>query len=814
MRRISELLASPRLRFGFLALFPVALAAGLLIQHRSVSNALGGFRVDTDRDRAIAASREFLKTQGVDTTGWEALAGTFPDIALYRYVRSKPSAERMRLRATVPISPVEVMFRSPNGRRRASVTLSFDNKVKGYDLTAADLKIPAGDPSYDEAMRFAEQVLNSDPQMAENFGLSHPEVANLDRTAMGVTRKYTWHAPLREAPEVDAEFSVAVRNGHVLSRSYRGKLDPALARRLGRSESFLDIFGDIWLMFVISVAIYSVITYVRRAMQKEVSHSRMILIAILISTMFSLVSVAGRDDWLLRMSSPSLAPLFTIYTAVILSTLCVGILIGIGYCSGEGEVREAYPGKLTSLDALVLGKLFSRNVGASILFGAAFGGWVMLVQALLLSPIQDPGSSQSLNGLKAPFMHMPALWFILSHPVLVLVITVGGLLQPIAFANRVLRKSRFRLWVMVGIAAFCTAGSAVPYGSFAGFLAATATQTAALVLPFFAFDLLAAITSLTALQAFDSAIRFSLLFPSWNVLLIELSALGLVILIAAAAASRWGKVYKEEDVRPEYARHIAERQSLQAEVSAAREAQLRLLPQASPKVPGLSVHASCLPARVVGGDFYDFFPLSNNRLGVFIAEGGNRSFASALSLALAKGYLMHTTQGPYSPTEVIQRLETTLGRLIESGVVRATIAYAVIDPAKSTIRYARTGTYPKVIVAGRDRSSPQLEREVAAPYEGHPHSIHEGSAHLSAGDSIVLYTDGVANRIARRTAAAEEDWVWKVAQDQRDAKGLCFNLLESLGANPEKHSGELEDDLTAIVIHCTETGAAAMEVVA
>src|SRR5207248_10259744 len=114
-----------------------------------------------------------------------------------------------------------------------------------------------------------------------------------------------------------------------------------------------------------------------------------------------------------------------------------------------------------------------------------------------------------------------------------------------------------------------------------------------------------------------------------------------------------GREYRDEEVRPLYARHIAERQLLEAEMAAAREAQLHLLPKSVPNIAGLSISAACIPARIVGGDFYDFFPLANNRLGVFIAEGSNRGVGSALNIALAKGFLMHTVRRNLSPHEVL-----------------------------------------------------------------------------------------------------------------------------------------------------------------
>src|SRR5262249_37607914 len=116
-------------------------------------------------------------------------------------------------------------------------------------------------------------------------------------------------------------------------------------------------------------------------------------------------------------------------------------------------------------------------------------------------------------------------------------------------------------------------------------------------------------------------------------------SVGLSILIGAIIFSFKGRFYHEDEVKPIYAKHIAERLLMKAEASAAREAQRRLMPESLPNISHFSIAASCAPAYEVGGDFYDFFELEPGKLGVLIAEGGGKGLGSALSVAFAKGFL-------------------------------------------------------------------------------------------------------------------------------------------------------------------------------
>src|SRR5204863_6498177 len=68
---------------------------------------------------------------------------------------------------------------------------------------------------------------------------------------------------------------------------------------------------------------------------------------------------------------PVTLPAWVIYVTSGIFWILAGLFIGLAYGSGEGDLREAYPGKLTSIDTLILGKFLSRNVGRAALWGCA-----------------------------------------------------------------------------------------------------------------------------------------------------------------------------------------------------------------------------------------------------------------------------------------------------------------------------------------------------------------------------------------------------------------------------------------------------------
>ncbi len=100
-------------------------------------------------------------------------------------------------------------------------------------------------------------------------------------------------------------------------------------------------------------------------------------------------------------------------------------------------------------------------------------------------------------------------------------------------------------------------------------------------------------------------------------------------------------------------RQAAEKKRLEEELRIAREIQMSLLPQGPLEMPGLSVTALCVPAREVGGDYYDFFPLDERQLGVLIADVSGKGTSAALYMAELKGLMLSLSQIHTSPRELM-----------------------------------------------------------------------------------------------------------------------------------------------------------------
>jgi serine phosphatase RsbU (regulator of sigma subunit) len=201
-------------------------------------------------------------------------------------------------------------------------------------------------------------------------------------------------------------------------------------------------------------------------------------------------------------------------------------------------------------------------------------------------------------------------------------------------------------------------------------------------------------------------------------------------------------------------REAAEKKRLEEELRIAREIQMSLLPQGALVMPGLSVTALCVPAREVGGDYYDLFPIDEHRLGVLIADVSGKGTSAALYMAELKGLMLSLSRIHTSPRELMMTLNRIIAKNLDARSF-ITMTYAVLDLSARTMTYARAGHTPLMRVAGDGLAGRRRETEVLVPDglvlglklddgQMFDRLLVEQTIPLHAGDLYVLFTDGIS----------------------------------------------------------------------
>ena len=197
----------------------------------------------------------------------------------------------------------------------------------------------------------------------------------------------------------------------------------------------------------------------------------------------------------------------------------------------------------------------------------------------------------------------------------------------------------------------------------------------------------------------------------------------------------------------------AEKERLEQELRIAREIQMSLLPQGPVRMPGLALTGYCEPAREVGGDYYDFLRIDDQRLGVLIADVAGKGTSAALYMAELKGLMLSLSQRHRSPRALLIDANRIMARQLDPRSF-ITMTYAVIDLEARTLTHARAGHCPLLHLP----SAPPGARQVRTLTpdglvlglqidngETFDRLLEEVTIPLAAGDLFVLYTDGVTD---------------------------------------------------------------------
>ena len=246
--------------------------------------------------------------------------------------------------------------------------------------------------------------------------------------------------------------------------------------------------------------------------------------------------------------------------------------------------------------------------------------------------------------------------------------------------------------------------------------------------------------------------------------------------------------------------HRLEVDKLRHELDIARTMQEALLPATIPEVEGLEMAASLRPASNVGGDYYDIVPLGGGYLGLAIADVAGHGVSSAMMMTSFRMALLTELSREFSPAAVLRRINTLLYRDCDRARMFVTGVLAVYEPLTGIVQYANAGhNPPRLRKAGR--------REVMRlPATGVPIGMFEdvdyteSSITLEAGDTLVLYTDGlVENRNAEGVALGETGLNRLIVLGE--GKG-ARDLLDLLLTVSEQHLGGVErrDDVTVVVV--------------
>jgi sigma-B regulation protein RsbU (phosphoserine phosphatase) len=241
-----------------------------------------------------------------------------------------------------------------------------------------------------------------------------------------------------------------------------------------------------------------------------------------------------------------------------------------------------------------------------------------------------------------------------------------------------------------------------------------------------------------------------------------------------------------------------------AELQIAAEIQRNFLPETIPKTTGFDVAAISIPAKEVGGDFFDVMPLevipmSNSRTGVMIADVSGKGVPAALFMALSRIVVRVTAMWFKQPSEVISFANPIIANNSKTGMF-VTLFYGIIDNETRTLTYVNAGHNPPLVRRKKTGEIEELSLTGVAVGALEDAEYSQEVIGLHPGDVIVLYTDGITEAVNDREEMFDLPRLMEIIQKSGDlsSQEIVDEIIRAVtafsGTQPQF------DDITLMVV--------------
>src|ERR1700733_4933229 len=238
-------------------------------------------------------------------------------------------------------------------------------------------------------------------------------------------------------------------------------------------------------------------------------------------------------------------------------------------------------------------------------------------------------------------------------------------------------------------------------------------------------------------------------------------------------------------------------QQQQQELDKAREIQEGLLPKKIPQVRGLEVAGTWLPARVVGGDYFDVLKFSESKIGACIGDVVGKGISAALLMANLQASFRAFASEAVSPGTLVGKLNEVISNNLAADKF-VTFCYCVIDTIDNRLTYASAGHCPPIVFHKSGEAVPL--KEGGAPLGIFPDRKYEDAGlQLESGDRLVLYTDGLTEAMDSHEQEFGEARLIELGR--RDVALSASEMLAGIKKEVVNFcDGSFQDDFTLLVV--------------
>ena len=778
-----------------------------------ISDPTSHVNVQVDAREAIEIASQHMSRSVADISSFSDRITSFRtlnrQVSFYQAVESSEQA-REQMEPHASSSYWQVLFSNPETRD----TYTFRVSVQG-EVFQCEREPPEDLSGANISMAEAEAIVSN--FFSSEMGISLADYTRINGESLNrnarIDHRFTY---AKEAPLSNGATPVlrATVMGDVVSSWSRSFTFPqSFEVQYGEREQAVRLRQILSLLLVVALWTSAILVFALRFRASEVSIRNGIILSGIIAICF-LFYVFDVLQFLI-----SFTPFENQAPSLAIQLINLGIqgfftILGffLVWMSGESHTRDIWPNKLRAVDELLARFFVTPSIGRGILRGFALGFITLGIWYGSYVLIQDmPGNwdyvstndQESLSALSVRYPFIPPLGAFAYAGFTAL---LGGAYM-FLFSFVLLKKTTSNTWVAAGITILFF-GSVFPdtiltlpviNSILIGFI------TLVIAFYFFVrFDLLTIVVSIFITTLAPQLAEYTLQTQSsfWISGLWGWIIMGGIFLFGLFASLK-GREPTEEAIQPMYARYISERQRLKLELDVARRAHLQMLPRSVPVTQGLDIAAFCEPAREVGGDYYDFFQISDHKLGFAIGDVSGKGISAALYMTMLKGSLKSQAGATPSPAVLLSKVNETFYETADRTTF-VTLLYGIIDLEASTLTFARAGHNPALIY----RPSTHFIYSLQPPGLGiglesgtiFSRVTREESFNLQAHDIIIVYTDGLTEGRNNK----DEEWGPErlSAIIQEFNQGSAEDMMNLIRDRYNAFTGNTDplDDLTCMVI--------------
>jgi len=258
--------------------------------------------------------------------------------------------------------------------------------------------------------------------------------------------------------------------------------------------------------------------------------------------------------------------------------------------------------------------------------------------------------------------------------------------------------------------------------------------------------------------------------------------------------------------REELAKTVQQqRDALLQDVELAAQVQRMFLPLGKPAIAGLEVAGMMQPAKGLSGDYYDYIPIDAHTIQIVIADVSGKGVSAALLMSATAAATQLEANHERNMLGIVGRLNTGI-LSVSDGEHYVTLLLAEIDAHKRTLNYVNCGHNPALLFRSETGRVTRLDSSCAPIGISAEEICDLASADLSAGDVLVLYTDGVTEA---QNALGEEFGTERLsALLERSSALSAESLMSTIFSSASDFCNQVRfaDDVTILVVKCNFDG--------